>query len=44
MNRGSGHPNGSRHSEPCCFNEAPIHESGKSWVPVDALNALQALQ
>ena len=30
MNRGSGDPNGPDKSEFYGFNEAPIHESGKS--------------
>jgi len=29
MNRGSTQPGDSRRACPSCFNEAPIHESGK---------------
>ena len=31
MNRGSRYARSRRHSTRRCFNEAPIHESGKLW-------------
>ena len=44
MNRGRGRVDSGPFPAPTCFNEAPIHESGKAWESSDVLRELLRLQ